>query len=82
MKHESNKSTEDENSMKKEMLEGIDMRKWICVSAEKLWVTNYNDVIFFVMSSEEWGKPKITLFPPRILLLFLILFLLCHLQLV
>ena len=43
--------------MKKEMLEGIDMRKWICVSAEKLRITNYEDVIFLVMSSEEWGKP-------------------------
>ena len=43
--------------MKQEIFNNIDMRKWICVSAEKLWVTNYNDVIFFVMSSEEWGKP-------------------------
>ena len=43
--------------MKQEILNNIDMRKWICVSAEKLWVTNYNDIIFFVMSSEEWGKP-------------------------
>ena len=43
--------------MKKEMLDNIDMRKWICVSAEKLRVTNYGDVIFLVMSSEEWAKP-------------------------
>ena len=43
--------------MKQEIFDNIDMRKWICVSAEKLWVTNYNDIIFFVMSSEEWGKP-------------------------
>lgn len=43
--------------MKQEIYNNIDMRKWICVSAEKLWVTNYNDIIFFVMSSEEWGKP-------------------------
>lgn len=42
--------------MKQEIYNNIDMRKWICVSAEKLWVTNYNDIIFFVMSSEEWGK--------------------------
>lgn len=43
--------------MKKEMLDNIDMRKWICVSAEKLWITNYDNVIFLVMSSEEWGQP-------------------------
>ncbi len=43
--------------MKKEMLDNIDMRKWICVSAEKLRITNYGDVIFLVMSSEEWGNP-------------------------
>lgn len=43
--------------MKKEMLDNIDMRKWICVSAEKLWITNYDDVIFLLMTSEEWGQP-------------------------
>lgn len=43
--------------MKQEMLNNIDMRKWICVSAEKVWVTNYGNIIFLVMSSEEWGKP-------------------------
>ena len=43
--------------MKKEMLDNIDMRKWICVSAEKVSVTNYENVIFLVMSSEEWANP-------------------------
>ena len=43
--------------MKKEMIDNIDMRKWICVSAEKARVTNYGNIIFLVMSSEEWGKP-------------------------
>lgn len=43
--------------MKKEMLDNIDMRKWICVSAQKVWVTNYQDIIFLVMSDEEWGQP-------------------------
>lgn len=53
------KVSDDANieEMKKEILDNIDMRKWICVSAEKLRVTNYGNVIFFVMSSEEWGKP-------------------------
>ena len=39
------------------MIDNIDMRKWICVSAEKARVTNYGNIIFLVMSSEEWGKP-------------------------
>lgn len=53
------KVSDDANieEMKKEILDNLDMRKWICVSAEKLRVTNYGNVIFFVMSSEEWGKP-------------------------
>ncbi len=43
--------------MKQEMLNNIDTRKWICVSAQKVWVTNYGDIIFLVMSDEEWGQP-------------------------
>lgn len=43
--------------MKQEMLNNIDTRKWICVSAEKVYVTNNGNVIFLVMSSEEWAKP-------------------------
>ncbi len=43
--------------MKQEMINGIDMRKWICVSAQKVWVTNYKNIIFLVMADEEWGKP-------------------------
>ena len=31
------------------------MRKWICVSAENLYVTNYNNIIFFVMSDQDWA---------------------------
>lgn len=53
------KVSDDANieEMKKEMIDNIDMRKWICVSAEKARVTNYGNIIFLVMSSEEWGKP-------------------------
>ncbi len=43
--------------MKQEILDNIDMNMWICVSAEKLYVTNYKNVIFLAMSSEEWAKP-------------------------
>ncbi len=43
--------------MKQEMLDNIDMRRWICVSAEMLYITNYENIIFLVMSSEEWARP-------------------------
>ena len=43
-------------SMKQEMLNDIDMSKWICVSAEKLYITNFGNVIFMVMSNEEWAE--------------------------
>ncbi len=43
--------------MKQEMFDNIDMRRWVCVSAEKLYITNYENIIFLVMSSEEWAKP-------------------------
>ena len=39
------------------MSEQIDTRKWICVSAEKLYATNSGDVVCLVMSNEEWAKP-------------------------
>ena len=52
----------DIEQMKQEMLDNIDMRRWICVSAEKLYITNYENVIFLVMSSEEWAKPVYTEF--------------------
>lgn len=43
--------------MKKEMIDNIDTRKWICVSAEKVYVTNYENTIFLIMASEDWAKP-------------------------
>ena len=45
----------DANNIAKTMSEKIDTRKWICVSAEKLYVTNHNNIIFFVMSDEDWA---------------------------
>lgn len=47
----------DIKAMKQEMIDNIDVRKWICVSAEKVYVTDYNDVIFLVMSNDDWAKP-------------------------
>lgn len=47
----------DVEQMKQEIKDNIDMRRWICVSAEKLYITNYENIIFLVMSSEDWAKP-------------------------
>ena len=41
------KSNANIETVKEEILNNVDMRKWICVSAEKLYVTNYNNIIFF-----------------------------------
>lgn len=51
------KEGEDANSIAKEMSESIDTRKWICVSAEKLYATSSGDLVFLVMASEDWAKP-------------------------
>lgn len=47
----------DIEGMKQEMLNNLDMRKWICVSAEKLYITNHDNTIFMVMSSTDWADP-------------------------
>lgn len=47
----------DIETMKKEMLDNIDTRKWICVEAEKVYVTNHASLICLVMADEEWAKP-------------------------
>ena len=49
------KSNANIETVKEEILNNVDMRRWICVSAEKLYVTNYNNIIFFVMSDEDWA---------------------------
>lgn len=43
-------------SLKQEMLDNIDMRRWICVSAEKLYITNNENIIFLVMSDKDTAK--------------------------
>lgn len=47
----------DADKIAKSMSEQIDIRKWICVSAEKLYATSSGDVVCLVMSSEERAKP-------------------------
>ena len=43
-------------NIKKDILDNINMRKWICVSAEKLYITNSGNIIFVIMSNEEWAS--------------------------
>lgn len=45
------------NKIAEEMNEKIDQRKWICVSAEKVYSTSSGDIVFLVMSDEETAKP-------------------------
>lgn len=51
------KDTSKIENMKQEMYDNINMAKWICVSAEKLYITNSNDIIFMVMASDDWATP-------------------------
>ena len=48
------------------MSENIDMRKWICVSAEVLYATSTEDLAFLVMSSEEMAKPVFGAFKNKV----------------
>lgn len=43
-------------AMKQEMYDNLDMNMWICVSAEKLYITNYGDIIVVVMGRKEDAK--------------------------
>jgi len=47
----------DANEIAKQMNEKINPRKWVCVSAEKVYSTSSGDVVCLVMSSEELAKP-------------------------
>ena len=60
------KSGADADAIAKEMSENIDMRKWICVSAEVLYATSTEDLAFLVMSSEEMAKPVYDAFKKKV----------------
>lgn len=47
----------DIESMKQEMLDNLNMSKWICVTADKLYITNSGNLIFMVMADNEWATP-------------------------
>lgn len=50
------KDNADVEKIKQEMLDNIDMRRWICVSAEQLYITNSGNVIFSVMADKNVAK--------------------------
>ena len=51
------KDTSKIETMKQEMYNNINMAKWLCVSAEKLYITNSDDIIFMVMAGDNWATP-------------------------
>ena len=50
------KGNADVEKIKQEMFDNIDMRRWICVSAEQLYITNSGNVIFSVMADKDIAK--------------------------
>ena len=50
------KDTANVEKIKQEMLDNIDMGRWICVSAEQLYITNSGNVIFSVMTDKDIAK--------------------------
>ncbi len=50
------KSGVDANKIAREMNENINERKWICVSAEKIYSTSSGNVVCLVMSNAETAK--------------------------
>ena len=46
------KEGQDVDAIKKEMVDNIDVRRWICVAAEKVFATNHSDLICLVMADE------------------------------
>ena len=51
------KNDADIASVKQDIYDNIDTRKWICVEAEALYINNYDTVIAVVMTSKEWAFP-------------------------
>ena len=50
------KEKTDVEAMMQNIKDNVDMSRWICVSAEKLYVVSSGDVIFMVMSDSDWAK--------------------------
>ena len=45
------------NKIAETIKDNVDYRKWICVSAEKVYTTSSGNVVCLVMSNEEVAKP-------------------------
>ena len=43
----------DIEAMKQEMIDNIDLSKWICIHADKAYVTNYGNILMLVMGDDE-----------------------------
>lgn len=56
----------DIESMKQEMLDNLNMRKWLCVTADKLYITNSGNLIFMVMADNEWATPVYNSFKEQV----------------
>lgn len=56
----------DIESMKQEMLDNVNMRKWICVTADKVYITNSGNLIFMVMADSIWGTPVYNSFKEQV----------------
>lgn len=54
------------DAVAKKMSDSINMRKWVCVSAEVLYATSTEDLVFLVMSSEEMAKPVYNAFKLKV----------------
>ena len=50
------KEKTDNEAMMQNIKDNVDMSRWICVSAEKLYIVNSGDVIFMVMGDNDWAK--------------------------
>ena len=50
------KAGADANSIAKTMNENVDERKWICVTAEKIYSVASGDVVCLVMSNADTAK--------------------------
>jgi len=46
-------SSADIEVMKQEMIDNIDLAKWICARADKAYVTNYGNILMLVMGDAE-----------------------------
>lgn len=56
----------DIENMKQEMLDNVNMRKWICVTADKVYITNSGNLIFMVMADSIWGTPVYNSFKEQV----------------